>query len=48
MREFDDEDPKRPRPVTTPKKRTNPLEASEGVPWAHLRKDAERDRHRHI
>lgn len=48
MREYDEEDPKNPRPITTQKKRTNPLEAGEALPWRHLRKDDERDRHRHI
>ena len=48
MREYDEEDPKNPRPITTQKKRTNPLEASEALPWSHIRKDDERDRHRHL
>jgi hypothetical protein len=47
--EFDEQDPKSPRPVEIPKKKgTNPLEAREGSPWRHLRKDDERDRHRHV
>lgn len=48
MREYDEQDPKNPRPITTQKKRTNPMEASEALPWSHIRKDDERDRHRHI
>lgn len=49
MREYDEEDPKTPRQTTTQKeKKTNPLEASEAQPWSHIRKDDERDRHRHI
>ncbi len=48
MREYDEEDPKTPRPITTQKKRTNPMESRESSPWSHIRKDDERDRHRHI
>ena len=49
MRESDDEeDFKSPRPVVTPRKGTNSLEAKEGAPWRHLRKDDDRDRHRHV
>jgi len=48
MRESDEEDPKTPRPNATEKKRTNPLEAGEALPWRHIRKDDERDRHRRI
>jgi hypothetical protein len=44
----DEEDPKRPRPVTRPKKDITGLEASEAMPWSHVRKDNERDRHRHV
>ncbi len=47
MRDYDEEDPKKPRPVGVTKKRTNPLEGSEGVPWRHLKHD-DRDRHRHL
>lgn len=46
--EFDDEDPKSPRPVTFAKKRTNSMEAREALPWSQLRKDDDRDRHRHV
>jgi len=45
MRDYDEEDPKKPRPVWTLKKRSNPSEAAEAVP---VRKDDERDRHRHV
>ena len=48
MRRDEDEDPKRPRPVRVLKKGTNPAEAAESQPWYHLRKDSERDRHRHV
>jgi hypothetical protein len=46
--EFDDEDPKSPRLVAVAKKRTNAMEAREAVPWSQLRKDDDRDRHRHV
>jgi hypothetical protein len=49
MRRDDNEgDRKRPRPVRHPKKRTGAGETAEAVPWTHLRKDNERDRHRHV
>ena len=49
MRDYDDEgDPKSPRPVTTRRKGTNQAEAAEAFPWRHLRKDEDRDRHRHV
>ncbi len=47
MRDLDEADPKSPRPVGSPKKGTNHMEASEGSP-GRLRKDDERDRHRHL
>jgi hypothetical protein len=47
MRDYDEEDPKKPQPVQVAKKRTNPLEAMEGIPWRHI-KDDDRDRHRHL
>jgi hypothetical protein len=47
MRHDDEDDPKKPRPVQVPKKGTNAVEASEGVPWL-LRKDGDRDHHRHV
>lgn len=45
MRDHHDEDPKQPHPVWNLKKRSNPTEASEAVP---VRKDNDRDRHRHV
>jgi len=45
MREYDEEDPKKPHPVWTVKKRSSPTEASDAVP---VRKDGDRDRHRHV
>jgi hypothetical protein len=33
--------------VKVPKKGTNAVEAAEGLPWL-LRKDDDRDRHRHV
>lgn len=47
MRDHDEADPKSPRPVTSPKKGSNHLEAAEQAP-GRIRKDAERDRHRHV
>jgi hypothetical protein len=47
MRRDDEDDPKKPRPVKVPKKGTNAVEAAEGLPWL-LRKDDDRDRHRHV
>jgi hypothetical protein len=47
MRYEDEDDPKKPRPVQVPKKGTNGVEAAEGAPWL-LRKDGDRDRHRHV
>ena len=47
MRDYDEEDPKKPQPVGVAKKRTNPLEGMEMAPWRPL-KDEDRDRHRHI
>jgi hypothetical protein len=44
----DVEDPKRPRPVKQVKKAMTSLEASEALPWSHVRKDDQRDRHRHV
>ena len=44
MRDYDEEDPKKPHPVWSTKKRSKP-ESSDAVP---IRKDDERDRHRHV
>jgi hypothetical protein len=48
MRDYDEDDPKKPQPVRVPKKGTNEAEAAESAPWLRLRKDDERDRHRHV
>jgi hypothetical protein len=45
MRDYDEEDPKRPHPVCHLKKPSNPTEAAEAVP---VRNDDERDGHRHV
>ena len=45
MRDYDEEDPKKPQPVWPMKKRSNPAESADAVP---IRKDDERDRHRHV
>lgn len=45
MRDYDEEDPKKPQPVRILKKGSNSTEASEAVP---CRKDDERNRHRHV
>ena len=47
MRDYDEEDPKKPRPVVVRKKGTNPMEGAEGIPWREC-KDQDRDRHRHV
>ena len=47
MRDFDEHDPKAPRPEAAPKKHSNPTEAAEHQPW-RVRKDADPDDHRHI
>ena len=47
MRDDDEQDPKKPRPVTVPKKGTNALEGTEAAPWRHLN-GADRDRHRRV
>jgi hypothetical protein len=47
-RDYDDEDPKKPRPVQSPKKGSNAAEAAEHGSWWHTRKDFDRDRHRHV
>jgi hypothetical protein len=45
---FDEDDPKKPRPVPLAKKHLGAPEAAEANPWRHLRKDHDRDRHRHV
>ena len=44
MRDYDEEDPKKPHPLWIEKKRSNPAEALEAVPIGH----DERDHHRHV
>ena len=45
----DQEDPKKSKPVREDRyRRTTNVEAGETEPWAHLRKDGERDHHRHL
>jgi hypothetical protein len=48
MRDYDEEDPKKPQPVQIPKKGSNSFEAAEAAPWRATRKDLDRDRHRHV
>jgi hypothetical protein len=48
MRDDDEQNPKKPQPVRTVHKRSNPLEALEASPWRGARKDIDRDRHRHV
>jgi len=45
MRDYHEEDPKKPHPLWSTKKRSNPTESAEAVP---IRKDNERDHHRHV
>jgi hypothetical protein len=45
MRDYDEQDPKKPHPLWIEKKRTNPGEALEAVP---IRKGDDRDHHRHV
>jgi hypothetical protein len=47
MRDYDEADPKKPRPVRLPKKGSNAFESAEAAPWRPL-KDLDRDRHRHV
>jgi hypothetical protein len=47
--EEDEDDPKKPRPVRDDRRRrTTSVEAAEAEPWQHLRKDHDRDHHRHV
>jgi hypothetical protein len=43
----DEEDPKKPQPIAVAKKRSNGVEATEATPGL-IRKDHDRDRHRHV
>jgi hypothetical protein len=45
MRDYHEEDPKKPHPLWSLKKRSNPAESTEAVP---IRKDNDADRHRHV
>jgi hypothetical protein len=45
MCDHDEEDPKTPHPVSILKKPSNPAETREAIP---IRKDDERDHHRHV
>jgi hypothetical protein len=47
MRDYIEEDPKKPRPVRNPKKGSNGLEGAEAAPWRATRQDVDRDR-RHV
>lgn len=46
MRDHEQSDRKAPRPITVPRKGTNPFEASEGA--GRSRDLIDRDRHRHV
>jgi hypothetical protein len=48
MRDYDEEDPKKPQPVRRAAKGTNEPESAEAFPWRLTRKDDDRDRHRHV
>jgi len=47
MRYYDEEDPKKPQPVTSPRKGDGSLEAQEYMP-RKVNRDDFRDRHRHV
>ena len=48
VRDYNEEDPGKPRPVRAERhRRTTDTEAAEADPWAHLRRDGERD-HKHV
>jgi hypothetical protein len=48
MRDYEDQDPKKPQPVHSAKKGSNRLETAEATPWRMTRKDIDADRHRHV
>jgi len=48
MRDYDEQDPKKPRPVKAPRKGSNAFEAAEAMPWQPILKDRDRDQHRHV
>jgi hypothetical protein len=47
MRDYDEEDLNKPRPVRPKKKKWTTAAEAEGLPWSHI-KDDERDHHRHV
>ena len=48
MRDYNEEDPKKPRPVRLIKKGYSAGEAAEADPWRMTRQDIDADRHRHV
>jgi hypothetical protein len=48
MRDYDEQDPKKPQPLRIPKKGSNGFEATEAEPWRATCGDIDRDRHRHL
>jgi hypothetical protein len=48
MRDYAEQDPKKPQPVRVPQKGPNSFEAAEAEPWFATRKDTDRGRHRHV
>jgi hypothetical protein len=48
MRDYEDQDPKKPQPVRNAKKRTGRFESAEATPWRTTRTDLDADRHRHV
>ena len=48
MRDHDQEDLKKPRPVRITRKGYNASEAAEADPWRMTRQDIDADRHRHV
>ncbi len=48
MRDHDEDDPKKPRPVRIPKKDGSLAEAEEPSPWQPIEQDVSRDRRRHV
>jgi hypothetical protein len=48
MRDHDEEDPKKPRPVRVIRKGYNAMESAEVTPRRTTRNDLDLDRHRHV
>jgi hypothetical protein len=48
MRDYEDEDRKKPQPVRAAKKGSNRFEIAEAAPWRITRQDLDADRHRHV